>query len=378
MAEPTTEIKPQTVVEYHGRRGVVVGDQWSVCGPTETPVVFEGEAFYQDVSGLSACGPSMTAPAHTAAREAEWHELRRLGIGASDVAAICGMSSFASALDIWETKTGLREPTPDTAMLEWGRRLEPVVADAFAERTGIAVRRRSREVRWRDWPVLFAHLDRSTPEGPLECKTAMSTRGWGEDGSADVPPHVGLQVQAQLLCADRPRGFVAALIGYRDFRVYEITRDDEVLSDSIVPLLRDFWDHVETNTPPEPDGSESYSAFLRRLHPRDERAERPVTPEEGLLVARLLGATASKLAAERAEEELKQRVMTAMGGDGGWLGDGWRISYKATKDRAATKWELIAKGLSRLVDDEEWQALVGLQTEIKPGSRVFRVTTEEG
>lgn len=309
----------------------------------------------------------------TAARTPEWHELRRAGIGASDVPAICGMSSFATPLDVWEQKVGLRVPSEDTPLTEWGRRLEPVIADAFAERTGIVIRRRAREVRYRDWPVMFAHLDRSTPQGPLECKASMSTRGWGDDGSAEVPLHVGLQLQAQLLCADRPRGFVAALLGYRDFRVYEIPRDDELLNESVLPILREFWDQVETKTPPIPDGSESYSAFLRRMHPRDERPERPATPEEGLLVGRLLEARRLKSDAEKAEKELEQFVQTAIADDGGLIGPGWRISWRATKERVTVDWQSIANTLGARFQQE----LIEANTETKPGSRRFLVTVEE-
>lgn len=269
----------------------------------------------------------------------EWHEARRQGIGASDVPAIAGMSSYGTPLTVWEQKTGRAEPQPDNAQLEWGRRLEPVIAEAFSEHAGIPIRRRLREVRYREWPVLFAHLDRMTPEGPLEIKSAMTTRGWGETGSSEVPPHVGLQVQAQLVCSDRTRGFVAALIGYRDFRWYEIERDDALIEESLLPLLREFWALVETDTPPAPDGSESYGAFLRRLHPRDERPERPATPEESLIVARLLEARQVRAAAAQAEAELEQRVMDAIAADGGLIGDGWRISFRASRE---TDWAGIA------------------------------------
>lgn len=325
----------------------------------------------------------------TAPRTAEWHELRRQGIGASDVPAICGMSSFATPLDVWEQKVGLREPSEDTPVTEWGRRLEPVIADAWAERTGSIVRRRAREVRYRDWPVLFAHLDRTTTFGPLECKSSMSTRGWGEDGSAEVPMHVALQVQAQLLCADRPTGFVAALLGYRDFRTYTIPRDDVLLNESVLPLLREFWELVETRTPPAPDGSESYGAFLRRMHPRDERPERPATPEEGLLVGELLAARHAAADAVKAEAELKQRVQLAIAADGGLIGPGWRISYRASREtnwlevalacnpshdvieaHTAVDWRAVAKTLKPRADLIEAHST-------HTGSRRFDVTEEE-
>lgn len=45
----TSRIKPQTVVEHGGRRGVTVSDlpgMLSCCADWETPVVWEGESFF--------------------------------------------------------------------------------------------------------------------------------------------------------------------------------------------------------------------------------------------------------------------------------------------------------------------------------------------
>ena len=38
----------------------------------------------------------------------EWLAFRRTGIGGSDAAAILGLSSFTSNVEVWEEKTGRR------------------------------------------------------------------------------------------------------------------------------------------------------------------------------------------------------------------------------------------------------------------------------
>lgn len=303
--------------------------------------------------------------------EAEWHAQRAKGIGASDVPAIAGVSSWATPIDIWQAKVGLTEPTPETALTRWGQLLEPVVAEEAERVLGVKFRRLARAVHYKEWPVLFAHLDRTSSEAILEVKTSMTTKGWGDDGSSAVPDAVALQVQAQLACADKELAYVAALIGYRDFRTYRIERDRPLFDDLILPVLREFWTLVETNTPPEPDGSDGYGSFVRRRFPRDAGDGRLATPEEQLLGAALIAATAERERAEAHEAELKQRLMAAMGTTGRLDGPGWRATWRQSKDRDTTRWDLIADGLLRQLPAEEREALVSMHTEVKPGSRPF-------
>lgn len=311
-------------------------------------------------------------------RSPEWHAERRKGIGASDVPAIAGISPSAKPIDVWLQKVGLAEPSEDTPLMRWGRLLEPVIADEFAAQTGRKVRRLGRAVRYRDWPILFAHLDRRVDGGGiLECKSSMTTHGWGESGSADVPDHVALQVQAQLAAANQEVAHVAALIGYRDFRVYEILRDRELFEDAILPLLREFWRLVETETPPDPDGSEAYDGFLRRRNAADDGSVRVATPEEQLVAAALADVTRQKARLEESEKRLKQRLMDAMGPLSVLEGPGWRVTWKKAKDSERVKWELVAQAYRRLVEEvaadraSDLDAIQSLYTETKAGNRPF-------
>jgi putative phage-type endonuclease len=308
----------------------------------------------------------------------EWHAERRTGIGASDVPAIAGMSSFATPIDVWQQKVGRVEPNPETPMTRWGTLLEPVIADEFAAVTGRKLRRVERALRYRDWPILFAHLDRRVEGGGvLECKKSMSTRGWGETGSADVPPHVALQVQTQLACADQETGFVAALLGYSDFRWFEIPRDRDLFEDAILPLLRQFWRQVETETPPEPDGSESYGAFLRRTYATDTGETRTATPEETLIAAELIEVRAAKEAAAIKDDELTQRLQDAMRDTSRLDGPGWHITWRQSKPRVITDWKAIAGALLPS-DDTAREHIIRGATEQKPGNRPFLLKLSEG
>jgi putative phage-type endonuclease len=63
----------------------------------------------------------------------EWVEVRKTHLGGSEIAAVLGLSPWTSPFSLWHTKAGLIPPTPDSPAMEWGRRLEPVVAAKFCD-----------------------------------------------------------------------------------------------------------------------------------------------------------------------------------------------------------------------------------------------------
>ncbi len=70
----------------------------------------------------------------------DWLEYRRKGIGGSDVAAIFGVSPWKTGRELYYEKIG-REPVIEDesnwVALEYGTRLEDLVAKIFTYKTGI-------------------------------------------------------------------------------------------------------------------------------------------------------------------------------------------------------------------------------------------------
>ena len=64
----------------------------------------------------------------------EWIAFRRTGIGGSDAAAILGLSPFKSNIEVWEEKTGVREPEDISAkpQVQYGTKAEDMLVKLFA------------------------------------------------------------------------------------------------------------------------------------------------------------------------------------------------------------------------------------------------------
>ena len=149
---------------------------------------------------------------------AQWVEARKNGIGGSDVASIMGLNKYSSPLSVWLIKTG-REPSPDLSdnqAVEWGNRLEDVVADKFAEEhTELKVYRRNATMVSLERPWAFANLDRWVTDGHgnvgiLEVKTVGMRRA--ADWDNGVPLYYLTQVTHYMSVTGYQYAWVAVLI----------------------------------------------------------------------------------------------------------------------------------------------------------------------
>lgn len=184
----------------------------------------------------------------------DWLEARRKGLGGSDAGAILGLNKWSTPLDVYLDKIGQAEPIEDNDAMYWGRTLEDIVATEYTKRTGNKTRRINKILQHKDHDFILANLDRDliSSKGILECKTALRSDGWGEDGSDEVPDSYLAQVMHYMAVTNSEFADLAVLIGGRDFRIYTIKRDDDLINE-IVKREVAFWnDHVLAEVAPDP------------------------------------------------------------------------------------------------------------------------------
>lgn len=202
----------------------------------------------------------------------DWLELRRQGIGSSDAPAIAGFDRWRSPYAVWVSKIepALDDDAGDAA--EWGNRLEEAVAQKFADDTGLAVVRPSFMYRHPDHHWMLASPDRFVNDyetGEVAVLEIKTTGTHLADDWADGPPaKVRVQVQHQLAVTGLERAYIAVLIGGRDYRPFELARDNDDIA-ALIAVEHAFWhDHVVPRVPPPIDGTESTSDAIRALYDR--------------------------------------------------------------------------------------------------------------
>jgi predicted phage-related endonuclease len=213
------------------------------------------------------------------------------------------------------------------------------------------------------------------PSTLVECKTRAYMRGWGEDGSAQIPPDVWAQVQHQMLVTGAALTHVAVLFGHHTFRVYPIPRDP-VFLDALRESLRAFWhDHVLTGVPPEPTGHPADTRYLGKTNPKDDGDMLTATPSQAMLVKDLADAMEELHIRERLVAEAENKIKAVLGKHQGLYSPYGSVKWKTTKDREYIHWDAIAQELA--VDSHVLARMVETHTEVKPGTRRFTYFTAE-
>lgn len=201
----------------------------------------------------------------------EWLQERRFGIGASDAAALLGMSKWKSNQDLWEEKVGLREPEDISGkpFVQYGHDAEPHVRGLFAlnhPELEVTYESPYKIIRNDEHPFIFCTPDgelrelRTGRRGGLEIKTTeiRNPSQWDEwDGC--IPQQYYCQTVWQMIATGWEFVWLAALIKHytkdgelrMQFREYLIERE-EVLEDIKHTTTKglSFWKAIETKQRP--------------------------------------------------------------------------------------------------------------------------------
>lgn len=205
----------------------------------------------------------MTAPQTTE----EWMEARRRGIGASEAAAVVGLSPWLDNVELWRRKTG-RSTAPDISNNEavaYGHAAEAPIRELFAldyPEYAVSYGGAFDMVFHPEHPFIFATLDGRLQEretgrlGVLEIKTtnivrSMQREKWWHDGKPCIPDQYYCQICHQLLATGWDYAVLHAQLKFlyggdirSERRTYFIERS-EVQED--IDYLRDaelnFWNN---------------------------------------------------------------------------------------------------------------------------------------
>lgn len=249
----------------------------------------------------------------------EWLQWRRGGIGASDIAAILGISPWNSPWSLWADKCGLVVDDHETDEMIAGRWLELAVGPWFADVTGLTVAGEQAMITHGLYAWARATLDGLVFEGGaedlnfgaalggLEIKTTQPGRRWDV-----IPEHYQAQGQWQMFCANMERVWFAVLHGRR-LEVYELERDQADI-DLMAERAEAWWQrHVIDGEAPPVDGSDATLRALAALYPDHEPGLAADITDVAAAVADLEAARAAKKAAEAAEKAAKAVLWHALG-----------------------------------------------------------------
>lgn len=197
-----------------------------------------------------------------------WKSIRRKTIGGSDSAAIIGMNPYQSTYTLWAIKTNKVPEFEGNLATDVGTYLEDFVAKLFEKETGKKVRRKNAIIYNDEYPFAHGNLDREIvgENALLEIKTTDSLNS-KKFKNGEFPDRYYSQIIHYLAVTGKQKGYLAVLIGNKEFKWFVIERDEEEIK-ALMKAEEYFWNnYVLTNTPPMVDGTDSTSDTLRTVYP---------------------------------------------------------------------------------------------------------------
>ena len=223
--------------------------------------------FVNQKEGISLKGIRLLTAKEQEENKEKWLEIKKNGIGGSEIAAIVGFSKWTSPYELWLEKTGVVEPEDksDNEAVYWGTVQEETVAKEFAKRTGKKVRKQG-IIQDEEVPYFLASVDRviDGENAILECKTAnaYAKDAWKDD---NIPDNYYCQVQWYCGITGADRAYIAVLIGGNHFVWKTVERNDNDI-EQLRKAGKDFWEKVQKNIVPEVDGSEACQQALQQRY----------------------------------------------------------------------------------------------------------------
>jgi putative phage-type endonuclease len=175
----------------------------------------------------------------------EQRQRRKNGIGGSDVAAICGLNPYKSAIDVYFQKT--LDDLPDQEENDniwWGNALESVIVDKykkiFPQKITFPDTKTDDQLSF-----MLANVDGILEDGGvLEVKNVgeFSKKKWGQQFTDDIPVEYYLQVAHYVRIFKAPYAHIAAYFGGADFRIFEYI-PNKAIENMIVEKCSNFWEN---------------------------------------------------------------------------------------------------------------------------------------
>jgi len=294
-------------------------------------------------------------------RSEAWLELRRQGLGASDMAAVMGVSPYKTPYQLWAEKTGM---TPEQKVGDAARRgviLEDAVGQYYEQERGVKLRKSNGIVRLKKHPRIMASLDRTIvgeTKGIVEIKTSASPR-WS---MWPVPPEVMIQVHVQMGIVGAEWCDVVALLGGLVFKIERVEFDAQLWAE-IQRSAMLFLEAIDTKTPPQLEALDAQAYAIATPQESDEFVEADSSLENVYRQLREVNAELHFL--EEKKGSLEIILKEAIGNKAGLAGAGWTVYWKQARPSQVTDWKMVAQASGAL------PSVISTYTDTKPGSRRF-------
>jgi len=181
----------------------------------------------------------------------EWHDHRKKYLGASEMAAVLGLSPWKNPHTLWLEKTGQLEDiqTDKQWLFDKGHAKEIIARDKYE---ALTLKKFSPVVITNDdFPFISASLDGLSDDGELiEIKFLGLDDYMNVALGTKIPEKYVAQVQCQMALTETDKMTFIGINESDEIAHFTVVRDSAFI-DSMMERAKDFWDKVINNEPIE-------------------------------------------------------------------------------------------------------------------------------
>lgn len=257
--------------------------------------------------------------------EAHWLQMRTRNLNSTEISALFNANPYVTPFELWHQKKSgeVASDFVDNERTEWGKLLEPAIAERAAKSKGWNHRPMKDYYELTDLRIGssfdFCIVDESEKATAImEIKNVdglVFLKTWIEDeddNRTEPPPHIEIQAQVQMLVSGLKTVYLCVLVGGNKLKIIPI-HADEGMQSAIINACAEFWRSIEANEPPAIDYKRDIN-LLTELYSSADNDKEIQADEEVVELAKqyLEAAKAHKLADEK-KKEIKVKILEKIG-----------------------------------------------------------------
>lgn len=262
----------------------------------------------------------------------DWLQLRKGYLNISEVSAALNLNPFKTAMSLWASKTGVYdEPYTDNRYMEWGRIMEPVLLDYYAQKYNCQIKTVPYILQSVEYRYICGNIDAVAlyPDGSkkiIEVKTTSSINEneWKDGG---CPIYYYIQIMLYEWLTGVHDGQLICLIGGNDFRVVDVPYNQAVV-DSLLAQCEIFWNRVANNIPLPPVDKDN--SLLSKIYPTSNENVVQLEAEFAEKLQQLDELKQKESEIKAAKNVIEAEIKQAMAeNEMGIVGD-WKVTWKTS------------------------------------------------
>ncbi len=315
----------------------------------------------------------------------EWLKLKAQDISSTEVSALFNMSPYLTKFELYHIKKdGQIVEIEDNDRMKWGRRLEDVIAQGFAEDNGLFIRKKDEYMRHGTCRRMGASFDYeiiglkesaislhneyqkaflNNGNGLLEIKKVDYLIYRDQWDKEEAPAHIEFQVQQQMEVSDLNWTVICPLVAGNELKDFIRLRDRE-MGKGLVDAIHAFWSLPEA---PEADYSKDAEFIINLYGKAGQDVYMPTGAALTLLeqmCAQYKEAAAAEANAADLKQILKAQIVEMAGNEvGSAITPNWKINLGEVKGSVGT-----------VISAE----MVGTITGARKGYRQCRISENKG